>query len=460
MNGSTVLGGSKVTNPEDIGRTESFASGFEHITSGYDPTGDEFPTKKRDYIHFDFRLTESQRTNLRLQDIDLSSYRFWPLLGFTIKHRRQVFDEEGEKLGFKVKNREIKFGSHSDAAILELYGRQLSAKYEEEITRLGISECVLAYRSNVGDNVTQSKDFFALIAENPNCVVVAFDISKFFDRINHKVLKANLKQVLITNSLSDSDYNIFRNLTRYSWVDKEKLTERLRGEKSRPFGRICHPETFEQKVRKPTPKIIEKNPNPFGIPQGSPISGLYANISLLEFDINTNAYIKNIGGYYRRYSDDIAIYLPKNQSLSDAENFIQRELKNIGLNINEAKTDISFFSNETGEINCDKPFQYLGFIYDGRRVLIRPSSIQRYYKKMRKGIFGKVAAAKKKNIPSSEIYMRELYKKYTHYGKRRNFPRYAYRASEVFNSEEIRQQLSTHMDHFRKNISSAIEKYY
>ena len=449
-----------MTNPEDIGRTESFASGFEHITSGFDPIVDDFLTKKRDYIHFDFRLNDSQRDSLRLQDLNLASYRFWPLLGFTKKSRRQVFGEQGEKLGFKVKPRDIKFGSHSDAAVLELYGRYLSGRYEEELSRLGISECVLAYRSNIGDNVMQSKGFFDLISKHPNCIVAAFDISKFFDRINHKVLKANLKQVLATDSLSDADYNIFKNLTRYSWVDKEKLTARLKDVKQRPFGRICSEETFEQKVRKPTPKIIEKNTHPYGIPQGSPISGLYANISLLNFDVAMNDYMKSKGGFYRRYSDDIAIYLPQDQSFDDAEKFIRNELEGINLNVNESKTDLSSFTNESGQISCDKPFQYLGFLFDGKRVLIRPSSIQRYYKKMRKGIFGKVAAAKNNNIPSSEIYLRELYKKYTHYGKKRNFPRYAYRASEVFNSPEIKQQLSTHMDHFRKNISDAVKKYY
>ena len=173
-----------------------------------------------------------------------------------------------------------------------------------------------------------------------------------------------------------------------------------------------------------------------------------------------NDYMKSKGGFYRRYSDDIAIYLPQDQSFDDAEKFIRNELEGINLNVNESKTDLSSFTNESGQISCDKPFQYLGFLFDGKRVLIRPSSIQRYYKKMRKGIFGKVAAAKNNNIPSSEIYLRELYKKYTHYGKKRNFPRYAYRASEVFNSPEIKQQLSTHMDHFRKNISDAVKKYY
>jgi len=382
------------------------------------------------------------------------------LLGFTIKNRKQVFGPHGEELGFKVKPREIKFGSHYDAAVLELYGRHLSKLYEAELSRLEITECVLAYRSNIGDNITQSKGFFDLISQNPNCIVAAFDISKFFDRINHKVLKANLKQVLGTDSLSDDHYNVFKNLTRYSWVDKEKLIERLKDVKQRPPGRICSPEVFEQKVRKPKPKIIEKNPDPFGIPQGSPISGLYANISLLNFDVAVNNYIKSIGGFYRRYSDDIAIYLPQNQSFDDAESFIRNELKRIDLELNESKTDISFFKITSGKIFCDKPFQYLGFIFDGKRVLIRPSSIQRYYKKMRKGIFGKISAAKNQNIPSSKIYLRELYKKYTHYGKKRNFPRYAYRASQIFDSPQIRKQISTHIDHFRKNISDAIQKYY
>ncbi|WP_428028511.1 hypothetical protein, partial [Altererythrobacter sp.] len=61
---------------------------------------------------------------------------------------------------------------------------------------------------------------------------------------------------------------------------------------------------------------------------------------------------------------------------------------------------------------------------------------------------------------SKEIYMRELFKRFTHFGKNRNFPRYAYRASDVHRSPEIRAQLRNHMDIFKKMVATAVETVY
>ena len=48
----------------------------------------------------------------------------------------------------------------------------------------------------------------------------------------------------------------------------------------------------------------------FGIPQGSPISAVLANIYMLDFDYEINKYLESIGGIYRRYSDDMVAICP------------------------------------------------------------------------------------------------------------------------------------------------------
>ena len=449
-----------MNHPEENGRTESFASGYEPLELRFNPLEDSFPTKDRKYDHFDYKLTEDARTNLNLRDTNLKEHNFWPLLGFNIPRRKRLHDSNGKFIGYENKPRPIKFGSHYDAALLELYSRDLNPKYEKLLESEDFGKSVLAYRRNVGDNIIQAKYLFDEIIHYEKCTAIALDISGFFNNIRHDVLKEGLVQVLGDAHLPKEDYYILRNACKFSWVDSEALKQRL-GKKYNVKGRICFPREFRNLVRGKEPNLVQTNPFPFGIPQGLPISGLYANISLIDFDRTIFSYIHKLGGSYRRYSDDIALIIPKHVSISNVITEIELELSKVGLVINPDKTDISSFQiTKDNLIISDKPFQYLGFKFDGQKVLIRESSIHNYYRKMRSGIRTKVRAAHQKGIPANEIYVRQLFKRYTHFGKKRNFPRYAYRAAEHFKSEDIRKQLSAHMKRFKKFYKIAIHEIY
>ena len=100
-------------------------------------------------------------------------------------------------------------------------------------------------------------------------------------------------------------------------------------------------------------------------------------------------------------------------------------------------------------------FQYLGFTFDGEKTFIRQSSLDRYYSKMNRGIRAKVHAAKQERSYSEEMFLRELYKKCTHFGQYRNFPRYVYRAAVIHQAPEMRAQISRHMIVFKKMLSGA-----
>ncbi|MGB3627562.1 MAG: hypothetical protein WA989_17160, partial [Henriciella sp.] len=95
----------------------------------FDPLIDDFVTKERNYIHFDLPLSDSDRESDYVQSIDISSHAFWPLLGFTKVERRTKWSRERGRY-FEDKPRKIKFGSHTDAAILERYAKKLGSSYE------------------------------------------------------------------------------------------------------------------------------------------------------------------------------------------------------------------------------------------------------------------------------------------------------------------------------------------
>lgn len=343
-----------------MGRTDSNALGYAplDLEVDFDPLLDDFVTKDRKYLHFDRALSESARESVRATDDVLRKNSFWPLLGFTKTERRARRDQNGD-LSFVNKDREIKFGSHSDAALMEAYSRRLAHPYERLLKEWQLDNCVLAYRRSCGNNISQAKILFDEIRSRERCTAIGLDIRSFFDKISHDVLADNLKLVLGVNRLDLSDFKLYKRMTSFEWVDADKLADALTGI-TKPPGRICDAKQFREIVRADG-DLIQINPNKFGIPQGTPLSGLYANISLLSFDRCINDYIRSIGGVYKRYSDDIALVIPHELDPIDALKHLDSELSGIGLSVANNKTIVSKFFRQSGKLITEKEFQYLGF---------------------------------------------------------------------------------------------------
>lgn len=440
-----------------MGRTVSSAPGYA-LDDDFDPSIDDFESKDRRYVHFDLPLSETERTNFAPSRADYLQNSFWPLIGYTSEERRARKDGAG-KLTFEKKERPIKFGSHRDAALLEFYSKSLSRDYEQKLGGCTFATSILAYRSGIGNNIDHSKSLFDEIRLRRNCVAIAMDISGFFDHIRHSVLYQQLLTIRGAPILDSVDYTVFRRMTRFEWVESDHLMLRL-GSRYGRAGRICYPKDFRRYVRGVKPSVVMRNPNDFGIPQGTPLSGLYANISLFEFDNAMTKFVGTVGGSYRRYSDDLAFLLPEAIDVPKFINRVEKALGGVGLGISTSKTHISRFHFSGGQLTADKPFQYLGFTYDGSKTLIRQSSLNRYYSKMSAGIRAKVRAAHRQGIPSDQIFMRQLFMRYTHFGRSRNFPRYAYRAATVLNAPEIRRQVSRHMNIFKKMVRTTVAAIY
>ncbi|OYY76917.1 MAG: hypothetical protein B7Y43_12670 [Sphingomonas sp. 28-62-20] len=443
-----------------MGRTVSYASGYAPEEDDFDPLADDFVSRERKYLHFDRPLSEQDRAKIRATPSAIMSNSFWPLLAFSKTERRVKRDKKGV-ITFNDKVREIKFGSHYDSAILEHYSTNISEDFEQFIKNKPIADSILAYRRGVGNNITHANNLFEEIRQRGETTAIAVDISGFFDNIRHEVLLENIKKVRNVERLSDPDYKIFTRMTQFEWVDTSVIEQRLEG-KFRPKGRICNAYQFRKYLRTKGDSVVETNVKFFGIPQGTPLSGLYANISLLGFDKELHDYFTNIGGSVRRYSDDIAILIPANVSTNDAIAFVRLKLGEVGLQLSEHKTEISnfFFDRSAMAIVADKPFQYLGFTFDGQNVLIRQSSLNRFYSKMKSGVHAKVLAAHRNGVAPSNIYMRELFRKYTHFGKHRNFPRYAYRASREMKAPEIKKQIANHFNIFKEMVRLSIDSVY
>jgi len=206
---------------------------------------------------------------------------------------------------------------------------------------------------------------------------------------------------------------VFRAVTTYAVVDRDKLYERLgiigpkvkNGKTVRGYLKsykqipmqLCTPAIFREKVAggdATLPTIIETNDKPFGIPQGAPISDILANIYLIDFDTRMEAYARGRGGCYFRYSDDILMIIPGDAASGlSARDHAMAEITNFGpqIKIKPAKTSVlTYESDGNGHLafalvdgsQGKNGLEYLGFRFDGRRVYLRDSTLSGFYRKI------------------------------------------------------------------------------
>ena len=406
---------------------------------------------KRNYAHFDIRTDISKCWNYVSDPQKVASHGFYPFI-----HYAQDLSKYSRKIGgMKEKTRDICYAAHLDRRIFQYYNFLLNELYNQECVVLGMSETPIAYRTNLNkkNNIDFAKKAFNCIQKSRNCYVMIGDFTKFFDRLDHLYLKKQWRQLLHVSTLPSDHYAVFKNLTCFSYFELGDILKinhlpntNAGYRKLNKQERALSTQQFKENIG------LKKKNEICGIPQGSPMSGVLANIYMLELDKLVHDFVKSLGGLYMRYSDDFIIVLP---DLDEDEAF--RDLKYIvqlfnsdnypGLELQPSKTQ--YFHYTSGKVsNCgseidpcaDTPSQsqisFLGFTFNGEYVRIRDKTISKYYHRLnRKAKSIRRIKRKREGLTKkgNKVGYDELYKNYSVRGaktKKGNFLTYVYHAQK------------------------------
>lgn len=499
-------------------------------------------TPKR-YVHLGLPLTFHDKDWVKVyvnDPVKVSQHSFLPFIHRELKVRkfRRQKQSDGSKSDNRIPNtkkREIFYASHLDAAVWSFYAQNLYYKYEKLLTEAGCEDAVTAYRTlpqegnpeSGKSNIHLANDVFKEIKNRfpEQLIIIAFDFSSFFDRLDHKKLKRAWQEVLTSpHGLPEDHYNLFKHITKFSYIREKELfnfcksqivVERkdikykkiavkrkkyLKNKRAVAYSlKASEVRTLREKGLVKANQSVKQQDDyvtrDFGIPQGSPISAVLANIYMLEFDKRVNDFIKTepISGTYKRYSDDIIIIAPF-KHLQEILTFFRKEVDSNSLILNEGKTQMFLFEQESekdaaytskpviqdGTLSPSKShFEYLGFEYDGRHVRIKSASIAKYYRKFKHTIRVRAnAAIRSKHGKSTQLFKSKLYKRYTMRGAKRrrkyirhpsdkskfelvkysdwgNFLTYVNLAQNTMVDNRIKHQLKNHWKIFHKELRKA-----
>lgn len=377
-------------------------------------TASSWSPKIKNYPHFDSPLSLTEIEALVSDPLRVAKNTFYPFMRYTQSWQPYRTGAKGRP---KPKTRPIRFASRRDAYILSYYRHLLAGPYEDLLSRLGLSDAVLAYRrlrtatGSGKSNIEIAKDAFDAIASFGTCGVAALDISSFFESLDHDLLRSQWGRVLGVATLPPDHGAIFKAVTRYAVVDRDAVYKRLGFIADDPTtGVPGYTVAFDKMPRKLCSNaqfrndicgkngiqksLVDVNRKPYGIPQGSPISDMLANLYLIDFDLALDAYCRAKGGTYLRYSDDILLIIPGDSiAAENARDFAIREIMNHGskLRIKPSKTAVlhyapdpkggQSFTHVAGEQGRNG-LEYLGFRYDGKQVFLRDATLSRLYRKV------------------------------------------------------------------------------
>lgn len=381
----------------------------------------------RGYLHFDVPVRAEYAA--ALCPAGVAAHVWSPLIHYVkVEKRYKAVDKKTIK-----KERPIMYASHRDACILSKYSADLVRRLDKWYLENGLSDSVIAYRALGRSNYHFAKRVEDYVRANSSLTVICFDVTGFFDNLNHKYLKSRLKWILNNDSLDRDWYAVFNSVTRYRYVNlddikkHENLAKRLKEKKHHPLANI-------QKI-KDLGIVIHKNSCDVGIPQGTPISATLSNLYMTAFDKEIHEEACKRGALYQRYSDDILIACERDcaQYFRD---LVEEKLGELKLELQESKT-------ETVDLpeGSSLTFQYLGYQLGRFDAYLRNKSLSRQWRTVRRAIkkTERVGLRAIKAGKSEKIYTRKLYQRFTDVGSR-NFLAYAERSAETLDSTLIRKQ--------------------
>lgn len=383
--------------------------------------------RPRGYLHFDVPVKVEYGE--ALTPASVAAHVWSPLIHYIKTEKRYKIKERKTV----PKERPIMFASHRDACILSRYSADLVARLDSWYEAKGLNDTVIAYRSLGKSNYHFAKRVEDFVRSHPSLTVMCFDVTGFFDNLDHKRLKGRLKALLECDELTADWFAVFKAVTRYKYVHLEELkkhdplAQRLKARKPHPLA------TIEQVKALGVP--IEKNAVAKGIPQGTPISASFSNLYMAEFDEEMEAEARKRGALYQRYSDDILIACPKTR-WKVLHALVEEKLGEHALELQGSKTDVVHLHGASS-----LTFQYLGYQLGHVDARLRLKSLSRQWRTAKRALkkaerTGLRAIAQGK---SKQIYTRKLHIRFTGAGGR-NFLAYAQRSAETLDSPAIRKQ--------------------
>lgn len=449
--------------------------------------------KNTTYTHFDYRITIDKCWEEVSDPIAVVHHSFYPLIHFKKKNRR--VDNGQDKMRRKAdKEREIYYAAHIDSWIYRYYCYLLNLRYNKRLDNDNLTNVAVAYRTNLyKSNIDFAKDAFSFIRDCGDCYIMVGDFTSFFDHLNHTYLKKEIKNLLEIDEIPEDLYAVLKSLMRFSFVELEDLVEhnglRYTLRKKKKFDDVSKYRKALGKERlqvnrdliKPGYAKIEKR----GIPQGSPLSAVCANIYMLETDKLINEYVKERAGLYMRYSDDFIAIIPMSGGSDFADDYvwIKQCIQNgPSVELQDEKTKL--FECIDGKItNCTDQFitgnnkrgkdilDFLGFSFDGTNVRLRSKTIGKFYNNMYRAIRQDI----KHDRGTKRIYNKFSERGSIYYAKRYNkcnsgnnqnktkigrgnFHDYVNRAAHTFENSDDQLAIRSDTKHTMQKIRKAVKE--
>lgn len=427
---------------------------------------------KRKYAHFDKRLGLKEVYKYISNPENIAKHNFYPF----IYYEKKMYKFNKEK-GKYDKKRPICYASHIDRCIYQYYAYILNHMYNENVCELNIDDCSIAYRNNKRkSNINFAKEVFDFIKQTQNAYIIVGDFKGFFDNLDHNYLKEQLCKLMNVDKLSDDIYAVFKSMTKFSKCRLEDiltlngLRDTYKGIRElNSYETVMDVETFK-KFKK---ENLIKNPNKFGIPQGSSLSGIFSNIYMMDFDYKMKELVSSNNGLYRRYSDDFILVIPC-KDIEVCKKFYDEAIAIIdvtpGVYIEKDKTKAYVYSSDNvenitnyviPEIKDEKNIiDYLGFSFDGKSISIRQKTYGKYIYRMRRKIDG-IEKCNGITYKGNRINYDKVYEKYSKKGLMRgqrtsNFISYVRLSNKVFKDEKNISNIEK--NHMRKIAEVIKEK--